>query len=153
MDAGRFDALARRIGTRRALFGGVALLAAAEADDTLARKKCKQGKVRCPDASGRRRCVDTKSDAANCGACGRACAKGCVHGTCACGGNPDCPDGCACGARFGDPVPTPSAACAGPGGSCNIGVDPCATDADCPLGSFCRPCGGGAFCSPPCLPA
>jgi sugar lactone lactonase YvrE len=43
---------------------------------------CPDGKVSCPSACGGTMCVDTQSDATNCGACGSVCAGACTAGRC-----------------------------------------------------------------------
>ena len=95
MEDERFDALARVWGTptdRRvvtALLGhalaglGLALGLGAETQAKPKKKPkgCKRGLVKC--GSGKT-CVDTRTNARNCGGCGKACAAGttCVNGIC-----------------------------------------------------------------------
>ena len=84
MDGPRFDLLAKNVATRRAAARGLAAALAAglaAASPTLgqARKKhCRHDLTRCTVAAGpgRRKtvCVDTDTDPAHCGGCGRACA-------------------------------------------------------------------------------
>lgn len=135
-------AASRRTSLGAALAAGfAALLSRFAADDAAGRKKrrkkkkCKGGTTKCGKT-----CFDLATNGANCGACGNACLTGeCVHGACICATSEDCADGCFCkksaqGAFACASAPT---------------EDPCETDDDCPLGSYCL-ISNGETCSVPC---
>lgn len=110
--------------------GSAALHAAQKKRKRSTKKRCKGGKTRCG-----KRCVDTRSDAANCGGCRRACTApatcgggapgtpgicGCTKTTCAAQGK-NCgtiPDGCGSALHCGDACPTHES-CGG-GGTPNV---------------------------------
>jgi hypothetical protein len=87
-----------------------------------------------------------KTDPAHCGACGRVCRKGCVHGACRCETDGDCGgDGCLCAAVASHDNEK----------ICLVFFDlnrPCHSDAECPLGSVCELGLGVGFmlCTVPC---
>lgn len=99
MDPRSFDDIARACTItwtrRRALsvLGGALFGIDAVALDGEARrkkkKKCKKGTVKCGQ-----RCVDTQTDAANCGACNASCGgRACANGVCQSPGGSGCPAG------------------------------------------------------------
>jgi hypothetical protein len=102
---------------------------------------CQDGSCACPagEATCDGTCVDLETDGANCGACDNACDTGeCTHGACTCGGNFDCPAGCACADRLQG------------GRICFLGGnngESCDNDDDCPARSACFSIN---FCSIPC---
>lgn len=100
MDPRSFDDIARACTitwTRRralsvlggALFGIDAVALDGEARRKKKKKKCKKGTVKCGQ-----RCVDTQTDAANCGACNASCGgRACANGVCQSPGGSGCPAG------------------------------------------------------------
>lgn len=110
MEHHRFDdqtqALARRLSRRRFGLGALRLLAslgfgAGFNGESQARKRhkkrCPQGKLKCPARAGKRRttrCVDVQTDLAHCGSCGNACGQDqtCGGGRCM-ASTPTCPEG------------------------------------------------------------
>jgi hypothetical protein len=114
---------------------------------------CRSGKCRCKSGllacSGR--CVDTRTDPANCGGCGKPCTPGqaCAGGVCtgcpdgqkACDGrciprntccrDADCTEGKRC-------QPNGTCACAGNLVPCNGACRECCSELQCPAGQFCR---------------
>lgn len=152
MDAIRFDALARRLASRRAVLAGLAGLAAPPFAASDARrnhkKKCRRGLTPCKDADGKRICVDLQSDANHCGACDKSCTAGqiCRQRQCAPG---DCPPGqrrcdgqCVTATCCGD------GDCAG-GHTCQQGTCACPADKPhvCSGTTACRQCCGDADCA------
>ena len=145
MDASHFDHLARHLagstsrrGTLIGLVGG--LLAPlvsggeTEAKGSLAlhiekKKRKRKKKKRCTGGTTRcgKRCVDTRSDPANRGGCGRACA---APSTCG-GGNPGTPGECGC----------TKAICAA--GQCGNPSDGCGGTLSCGECEDPENCGGG----------
>ncbi len=155
MDDARFDVLTQRLGlatTRRfavrGVLGGFAgLLALLDPLDSRAKKKkCKKSQRNCGkrcipktaccggcgnEACCNGACVDLAIDAANCGACGRACPdaeESCINGVCTCGGVLDCPAPCTCAGR----AEVEESACIRV-----ITAQSCSTDAECGLGKAC----------------
>jgi hypothetical protein len=165
----------RRAALHGLLGGGVAALLALLSTDDSAAKKCRKKKRKCQGkcipkkhcckdsecADGRvctkgacaclgsqvicdDACVDLATDPAHCGVCDRVCSTGtCVHGACSCDGEDECPPGCpSCIDRVEG------------GGGCNAGSlnlsQPCQTDDDCAVGSFCGVINVDPFCTNPC---
>jgi hypothetical protein len=171
MDQDRFDAFVLSLDTgvprRSALIGtlgtGLAGLLTRLGVETAEskkkkRKKCKGGKKKCGkkcilkteccggcdegETCCDGTCRDLATDVANCGACGNACATAeCVHGSCACTGEDDCPDICSCRSSV-------------EGGSTCIAKPPetveCDDDDDCPLGAICFDTGESQICTGVC---
>lgn len=87
MDATRFDALACRLGNRRTVLAGAALLGVTSLSQApegvqgrrKKRKACVLAAIRCG-----RKCVDPRTDARHCGGCGNRCLDGvaCVNKVC-----------------------------------------------------------------------
>ena len=101
------------------------------------KKKCKGGKTKCG-----KKCIDTKTDAANCGGCARPCAApgSCQNGLCACPGGIICNDVCVqggdcCDASDCDAQVCQTAACT----SNQCAYSPAADETEC-TGGIC--CGG-----------
>jgi hypothetical protein len=174
MEDGHFDALARAWGTptgRRvvtktllghALAGlGLALGLRAETQAKTKTKPkpkgCKRGTVKCGKT-----CVDTRTNARNCGRCGRRCSAGqsCAGGRCQGGG---CPSGrTVCGTSCVD-TQTDNANCGGCGNGCGSGkscqggqcVTPTCGKNELLCGGRCvpsvgaHPCGSQADCGGP----
>lgn len=115
--------------SRRTLLGGVLGLLAAGTTDSPSeakkrkKKKCKGGTTKCG-----KKCVNLKTDSANCGACGTACPAGqvCANGVC----------GCPAGQSLVQGVCIPTFGCTAQTDSCG------ATQTNCPL----KPDLNNAFC-------
>ncbi len=97
MEEAKFDRTARSVGARANRRGALGLLSAfalgclgLDRNDAEAKKKKKKKKKKPACPSGQQRCgnacVDTNTDAANCGGCSNACAggKSCQQGACQC---------------------------------------------------------------------
>ncbi|MCA9880161.1 MAG: hypothetical protein KC442_20345 [Thermomicrobiales bacterium] len=90
MEESRLDALSRAIASRRTVLGGLAAAAGVVAGSftpgSLAKKKKKKKKKKCVGGAVRcgTACVDTQTDAQNCGSCGMRCGDGvgCAGGVC-----------------------------------------------------------------------
>ena len=125
MDQHGFDSLARSLATartRRGLIGGVAALvagaraagwASAQSDRPIVGQvRNRKGDCSCPpgqdDVCPGTGCTSRRTDPANCGRCGNACAFGeiCQKGECR------CPDGVTCGFGPGAPCTAECASCA-----------------------------------------
>jgi len=151
MDDARFDEISRRVASRRTVVGGLtaalAALAAPLIPEGLARKKkkkkpkkCKAGAVRCGKT-----CVNTGTDAQNCGGCGNRCANGaaCLGGQCKPPTTTQCPAGqFRCGGQCVDPSSDESH-CGSCGNRCQgdltclDGLCGCADGSDTQCGSLC----------------
>lgn len=90
MDASRFDALACRLGNRRTVLAGAALLAVTRmshaSEGVQGRKKNRKKRKVCVLAAIRcgGKCVNPRTDARHCGGCGNQCPDGvaCVNKVC-----------------------------------------------------------------------
>lgn len=134
-----------RVTTRRTSLVALlttALIASTPPFDAAARKKRRKNrKKRCKGSTTKcgKQCADLATNAANCGACGQACPSGeCVNGACTCAVPGDCVADCFCKGNVEG-----VALCGG-----GLTQDPCQTDDDCPLGSYCF--GAGNVCTVPC---